>query len=320
MRLLFLLPLLLLLIPVVNADSFIADSCEDVNAFDYAGQTECTLHSDVLAKNKVMFDENEKLMDELKTVTKEKLDINNEKKNRMYKIILALSSAIFVLITTYTGYLYISSATYPEKREMAKMQLKNLVFIAIAIIAIGPFVIYINDISQTATNFFYGRYFDEGSFVVQEFDLGTEGSSYEKSLERYSYLSSVSPMFQAGARSYILSMQGRNMLLLTLMSIFPLIIILFFFEPAQEFGRFLVYLFLIEEFVPIVFVIVLVLCQTIIPTGGSEIQQLATMRIMTAALFFSVIMHAVLVLLAVLKSTFEMVRGRRYIESSSGGI
>ena len=317
MRKIFILALLLILLPIVEADSFIATGCDSVSAFDYAGQTECALHSEVLAKNKVLYDENEKLMEELKTATKEQLDIDNDKKNKIYTLILALSSAIFLLITTYAGYLYISSATYPEKREMAKMQLKNLIFIAIGIIIIGPFLTYVNDISQLTTNFFYGRYFDEAGFQVQEFDVGAEGSSYAKALERFSYLASVSPTFQAGARSYILSMQGRNMLLLTLLAIFPLIILLFFFEPAQQFGKFLIYLFLIEEFMPILFVIILALSQTIIPTGGLT-EQLATMRIMTAALLFSVLMHVILVLLAVLSSAIQMIRVRRYV--TSGGL
>ena len=164
------------LLPLASADSFIAEGCDDVTAFDYAGQTECALHSEILAKNKVMFDENDKLMGELKEATKQKLDIDNEKKNKIYTFVLILSSTIFLLIITYTGYMYISSATYPEKREMAKIKLKNLVFIAIAIIAISPILAYVNDVSEMTTSYFYGRYFNEGEFKVQEFNVGSEGS------------------------------------------------------------------------------------------------------------------------------------------------
>ena len=85
---------------------------------------------------------------------------------------------------------------------------------------------------------------------------------------------------------------------------------------TREFGKLFGYLYFIELFMPVVFILILWFAAVIAPTGLEPADQVSKMTILTASLFFAVFMHVVIVLAGVGKAVFNVMMERRIMGRS----
>ena len=324
-KLLIILALVLLFIPIAFADEgVISPFCKTAESYDFEAQQKCEIHSYVLNANKVMSDTSKNLLENIKQPS---YDIDLTESRKAFNVVWALAGVFLTLMATYTGYLYISSAGFPEKREQAQNQLKNIVFAAIFIIALMPFIVLTNEIGNSTNNMFYAKYLHQEPGPDNEFTTLTtldtfadieenDFSEYSSSLERFGYLMSTNNLFVNSANAYLVSSHGREIILMFLVAISPLGLLLYYFEPTREFGKLFGYLYFIELFMPVVFILVLWFAAVIAPTGLAPADQVSKMTILTAALFFAVFMHVVIVLAGVGKAVFNVMMERRIMGGS----
>ncbi|RLE38100.1 hypothetical protein DRJ17_05000 [Candidatus Woesearchaeota archaeon] len=277
-------------------DQVISDECENIKPGEYDKQVICELETYILSANKVIQDNTNNMMEEVIKSTSFEISIDEKVKNAHY-LIFAIAGAVMVLFLVLTGHMYIVSAANPEKREKAKRQLKNIMIILIIAGALMPIISVINDLGNTTNVMFAQTYkIDEDFFTNVTFESEvTDPGTYSGNLEKFGYMISYSPPFIKAARWYLMSMEARNVILIFLIVIAPFILIMFYFEPMKEFGKVFAYLFLIELFLPAIFMLVLHF------TSGN-LNEFARMNRITAALYFCVAIHAILVLVAILKA------------------
>ena len=305
--------------PVAFAEDegVISTYCKDAEAFDFEAQTKCNVHSYVLSANKVMSDSSQTLVENIKDPSAFVVDLTESRK--AFNVAWILASSLLVLMATYAGYMYISSAGFPEKREQAQNQLKSIIFAAIFIVALMPFIILTNEIGNATTNMFYSNYLTGNEFqdltTLDTFTNigGDTTNEYSKSLERLGHLTTTNSLFIDAANTHLISLHGRKVVLMFLVAIAPLALLLYYFEPTKEFGKLFGYLYFIELFIPVVFILVLWFASVLAPTGLDPTDQVSKMTILTASLFFGVFLHVVIVLAGVGKAVFNVMMERRIL-------
>ena len=316
MNKIILLLVLLVMIPAAFAgESFhMPSTCDGLDAFEHDRTIKCESHVELIKENFIMDSENANLINQTKISMTEinKIPLNNETFRKIRALVTSISFLFLVILVLYTGYLFISSSAFPEKREHAKRQLKNIVILAIVWASLGFIVSVSLVLSHNINTVFLNLHQDEGGFQIQHFYTGKVKdfkAEYEGSLLRNSYLQSISPAFKFAARSNLVSLQSRNIILVALIALAPLVILLFYFRPTQEFGKFFFTLYVIELFMPMILMLTLIASKIISPGVVGLESQLTTMNILTAALLVSAALHMFFVLLAVLKSSIAVFRG-----------
>ncbi len=312
-KLLLITMLLVMIIPTVSAQSaFIPSTCTGVTAFEYEKLTECQNHAEIMRENFILNQANTDLITEIETSTGQLRNVISNTDESGFKelkgLVSVLVTSLLTIIVLYTGYLFISSSSFPEKREQAKRQLKNLAIIAVILVTLGFTVGLSISISNSFISAMQYKLSKDNSLEIFKGvgDSVIQGYSYDESLGFNAQLKASSTGFTTAARAYLTSLQARNLLLTTLIILAPLIVILYYWQPTQEFGKFFTILFIIELFVPALFMLMLVGGAALTSQPGAN--SLPSYTILTAALYLSAIFHAALVLLAIVKSAMDIMR------------
>jgi hypothetical protein len=304
------------------AGGIISPYCGTTNAYSLVDQVKCEAHTNLLGEISILSESSKNLMADIKK--SDGFAVELDKSTDIFKFTSMFAGMLLAFMATYTGYMYISSAGFPEKREKAQEQLKNIVFAAVFVVALMPFITLTGDLGQATTNMFYEKYINQPEFddltTLDTFaDVEENGGEdkYLNSLNRYGYLTSTNSYFTTSANMYLISLHGRKVALMFLVAIAPLALLLYFFEPTKEFGKLFLYLYFIELFIPIVFILVLRFASILAPADVEAAKQMTKMTILTASLFFAVFLHAAIVLAAIGKSVFNVIVERRIMARRS---
>ena len=296
--------LIILLIPLAWAIQT-STECEGVTSLDYNKQARCQLDTNLLMENKLMIDESDRLITDIKSATVD-YEVQTLLAADFYIFFKYLFWALYLGVLVYTGYLYMSSAAFPEKRNKAAKQLRNILVIGILIVAL-PLIIYTtndlaNDVSLTIEN---EAIQDDGYFTFNS--ITPHASGFDGNIERNAQLDSSTSFFISASKAYLASMNLRHILLLFLISIAPLVLLMFYALPTQEYGKFFVYIFFIEQFLPVANMIVFKFSQILAPGESGNVEmEAAKLKILSAALILCVLLHVVLVGLSLLKAVFNI--------------
>lgn len=299
--------LVLLIVPLAwGAALPISPECASVTSLDYNKQARCELDTSLLMKNKLMIDETDTLIKDVLTAT-----VNYEVDSLMaadfYSFFKYLFWSLYLGVLVYTGYLYISSAAFPEKRSKAAKQLRNILIIGVLIVALPLIILTTNDLANDLSLDIKEKAINDEDYFSFNSLTPQTSSGFEGNIERNALLESGSSFFIFSAKTYLVSMNLRHILLLFLISISPLILLLFYALPTQEYGKFFVYIFFIEQFLPVANMIVFKFSQILAPGESGNIEmETAKLKILSSALILCVILHIVLIGLSLLKAVINI--------------
>jgi len=298
MKLIPLITLLLLILPI--ALSLSSTECTNVEALNYAKQARCDLDTVILSEINTMTKTNDVMIKEVFDATGRQ-EITTGQAQELFNFFYYIFWALFVLGVTYTGYLFMLNSASPAKRLAAKKQLKNIFIIGILIVALPLIIHETNSLSNNLSTYIYDETINEDYFTFDSF-TPESGTGLEQDIEIKGTLEATTSFFQSGAMAYLVSANARNIILLTLISLSPIILLLFFFIPTQEYGKMLAALFFIEYFIPSVYMGIFSFAETIAGTGSTLEIEAQKIVVLSSALIFATILHLAIVAIAVLKS------------------
>ena len=292
---------LVLLVPIVRADDILGQDCEEAYLFEPGSEMKCELETKFNLWTNLFVDSNNFIMDGVKASTTGYKDISttNPKINEIKNDMLLIANALAVLVITYAGYVYIISATDPKKRDKARRQLTNGVYMLIFLNA-GFFIANLG--YELGTDMASYLETDTEEFFGNEpwINLKNEhsGNDVEATYQKFSSLAVVSPVLMISGWGYTSLMYLRNMVILLLLALAPLIVVLFFFEPTKPYGVILALLYGIELFLPVIFFPMFKVAGLMITSSDHKINIL----VMSAALMIGILLHLLIVLVAMIKA------------------
>ncbi|MFH1683174.1 MAG: hypothetical protein ABIA37_05255 [Candidatus Woesearchaeota archaeon] len=306
MKKIILLLVLLMLPLVLGAAMPISPECKSVTSLDYNKQVRCELDTTILMENKLMIDQTDNLIGDVLTATTE-YEIDSLLAADFYSFFKYLFWALYTGVLVYTGYLYMSSAAFPEKRSKAGKQLKNILIIGVLIVALPLIILTTNDLANDVSLDIKDKAISDEDYFTFNSLTPQASSGFDGDIERNSLLESRSSFFIFSAKSYLVSMNLRHILLLFLISISPLILLLFYALPTQEYGKFFVYVFFIEQFIPVANMIIFKFSQILAPGESGNIElETAKLKLLSSALILCVLLHIVLIGLSLLKAVINI--------------
>jgi hypothetical protein len=212
-----------------------------------------------------------------------------------------IANALILLALTYAGLMYVVSAADPKKRFSAKKQM--IAFVYMIIFANAGY--YLADMA-------YGLSISSAVMIESNTDgfmnadpwddlIGTNtggGDYVQSSYNKFSSLAVVTPILLVCGWAYVMLMYLRNMLVILLTVLAPLLVVLLFFQPTKAFGKVLTILYGVELFLPALFFPVFSIAEKLI---GDDPQ--IDIGIIAAALGVAVMLHLVLVGVTIMKSS-----------------
>ena len=293
--------LLMLAMPVSSA--LTSSECTDVEALNYAKQVRCQLDTQTLAEIKIMADENSIALKEVFNATSGQ-QLTTGTAQGLFNFFYYIFWGFFVLGVIYTGYKFMTNSGRPAARNAAKKQLTNIFILGIAIVALPIIIKETNILSNSLSAQIYDTTIKEDYFKFN-FLAPETGSGLEQNLERKGALESATSFFQLGAKSYLVSMNARNIILLALIALSPIILLLYFFIPTQAYGKMITALFFIEYFIPSVYMTIFSFSNAIAPGGDTLELEAHKLAMLSSALIFATIIHIAIIAVATFKSVIS---------------
>jgi hypothetical protein len=299
-----------LFIPAVFAEVSIFGNCDTVTPYDYQGIMECQLGSYATAGNKVMSDQLIELNSQILQATVGKYDAADTSDiSDYYALFQYLFAGLLVIVTSFTGYQYMISNDDPAKRDECKRTFKFIIFSGILLVALPLIMSQIYALSSGLNEFVSDMSgIEEGAddpFEMESY-LSVSETGLDETVGRFSQLYAQVPLFVASARAYIASTNARNILVLLLISMAPLILLLFSHPLTREYGKLMAYLFVLEVFLPIANIIILHFSMML--SGELNLMMLSS------ALMLCVAFHLILILATILKASVTAVNQIRLHE------
>jgi len=290
--------LFLLLLPASFSQISLGPSCKDNVAFDSSAYAKC-LHETELNSRITTLETNAQKITLLvkNSLTSTDLTGNNSLeilKNRIYYIAISL----ILLVFTYSGVIWITSSTDPQKREISKNYLINSFYMMIFVMGASTLTGMSADFSnQLVTSLNPG---DQSNFFTSNpWSLIKSGNSNDLQ-SGFDKLSTSVPIFLLIGWAYLIFMYLRNILVVLFTVLSQLIIILFFFRPTKSFGKMFFTIYFIELLIPIIFYPIFTIAGSLMASTPDYISKI---YIMSAALASALIVHVLLLILGVIKSS-----------------
>ncbi len=299
--------IVLLLVPNVFADvDVLGVDCEGAFSLDPQAQAKCELETRYIYEAQVLIDQNDLIMEQTQVVTSEYGQTFPDVEE-IRLAVLYVAESLLLLVLLYGGYLWIISAADPEQRHYAKKILINLfymiVFVNAAFFLFDIALDFSNSvvayIADDAPEFFDAKPWEELTSTY------TGDLNLDDAFERYNIIQSPSRVLYFTGWSYVLLMQLRNILILALYIIAPLVLVLLLFVPTREYGKLLLILFLVEVFLPVIFFIIFKGASLLF--SGTSIEY--NFILICSALFCAALLHVLLVFAAVSFSAYKIIRG-----------
>lgn len=289
-----------LLIPLVKAEDILGQDCEEAYLFEPGSEMKCEVETKFNLWTNLFVDGNDFIMEGVKESTKGYRDVSvdNPEIKEIKNDMLLIANALAVLVITYAGYIYIISATDPKKRDQARRQLTGGIYMLIFLNA-GFFIANLGyDLGTDIASYLESdteEFFSETPWI----DLKNEhpGNDVEATYDKFSSLAVVSPVLMISGWGYTSLMYLRNMIILLLLALAPLIVVLFFFEPTKPYGVILALLYGIELFLPVIFFPMFKVAGLMF-SGNHRLDIL----IMSSALIVGILLHLLIVGVAMIKA------------------
>ena len=287
----------------VNAGDLMGQHCADAYLFEPGSEIRCETETQYIMWADLFSDSNEFIMEGVKDSTTGYANIDAKNSPEIKNInnnILLIANALAVLILTYAGYLWIISSTDPKGRNKAKRQLINAIYMLIFINA-GYFIASLGYDLGTETASYLEVNTEEFFVETPWTELNNANATsldVEGTYNRFSSLAVASPVLLISGWAYTSLMYLRNMTILLLFALSPLIVVLFFFDPTKPYGSILAILFGIELFLPVLFFPLFKISTLMFSQDDPRINIL----VMAAALMIAVLLHLTIVAVAIIKS------------------
>ncbi len=298
-RLVFLLFVVLLMVLESGQAGTISQECKDVTPYDYPAIMECEIGSYAASGSTFYQTQIDYYLQAILQATRG-TDIDLAESSNYYAFFRFLFVGLLVLVTVLTGYSFMISSGDPIKREEAKKTFKYILLVGV-LVAFLPIILALGyNLSTAVTSIALNlSTVNEETFArIPLFgDPGEEGADQE--VARFSEYHAQIPSFVFAANAYIISMNGRHLLLLLLISISPLILLLYIYSPLRSYGKLLAYLLGIELIYPALAILGLHFALSL---GGNQINFL----LLTSALLLCVLLHAILLAATILKASMQL--------------
>ncbi len=288
--------------PFASADNMMGEHCEEAFLFEPGSQVMCEQETKFNTWTNLFIDGNEFIMDGVKDSTTGYRDVSieNPELRDIKQGILVIANALTILVMTYAGYMWIASSTNPKKRTKAKAQLVNAIYMLIFLNA-GFFIANLghelgtNMASYLETN--TEEFFEETPWL--DIKNANPGNDVEATYSRFSSLAVASPVLMLSGWLYTTFMYLRNIVVLLIVALAPLVVVLFFFEPTKPYGAILAVLYGIELFLPVL-LFPLFKISTLLFSGS---EPKLNILIMASTLLIAVALHLIVVGVAMIKSS-----------------
>ncbi|MBN2111665.1 hypothetical protein JW707_01060 [Candidatus Woesearchaeota archaeon] len=289
-----------MIIPFARAEDILGQDCEEAYLFEPGSEMKCEVETKFNIWTNFFVDSNDFIMEGVKESTKGYRDISvdNPKVKEIKNDMLLIANALAVLVITYAGYVYIVSATDPKKRDTARRQLTAGIYMLIFLNA-GFFIANLGyDLGTDVASYLESDtedFFEETPWVSLKNE--NPGNDVEATYEKFSSLAVVSPILMISGWGYTSLMYLRNMVILLLLALAPLIVVLFFFEPTKPYGLILALIYGIELFLPVIFFPLFKVAGLMFSSNNR-----INILIMSAALMVGVLLHLIIVGVAMIKA------------------
>lgn len=292
----------IMLLPMVSAAEVIGSECSSGLILDTKVHEACHQQTNFNVWAQTLADSSDFLMKNAKDSTAGYKDVGGEasKFENTKSGVNKVANALIILAITYAGTIYVVSGTDPKKRFEAKRQL--IAFVYMIIFANAAFYLagLAYDLSQGSATMIESNTdefmeADPWNDIVND-DAGGE-DALQASYNKFSSVAVVTPIMLVTGWSYVLLMYLRNMVVILLTVLAPMVVVLFFFEPTKSFGKVLAILYAVELFLPALFFPVFEVAGNLL---GSDPQ--INIGIIASALAVAVMLHLVLVGVTIIKS------------------
>jgi hypothetical protein len=290
----------LAVIPFAAADDIMGQDCEEAYLFEPGSEIRCEVETKFNIWTLIFVDANEFIMEGVKESTTGYRDVavDHPEIRDIKQNILLIANALAVLVLTYAGYVYVISATDPRKREQARRQLTSGIYMLIFLNA-GFFIANLGyELGTEVASYLESdteEFFEETPWV--ELKNEHPGNDVEATYNKFSSLAVVSPVLLVSGWAYTSLMYLRNMVILLLLAIAPLLVVLFFFEPTKPYGVILALLYGIELFLPVLFFPMFKI-STLMFSSNQKLNIL----IMSSVFVIGVLLHLLIVGVAMIKA------------------
>lgn len=285
----------------VRGDDILGQDCEEAYLFEPGSEVKCQKETEFNMWTNLFVDANEFIMEGVKDSTTGYRDVqtSDAEVQDIKNSILAIANALAVLVLVYGGYLWIISATDPKIRNKARRQIVAAMYMLIFLNA-GFFIANLGYELGTKTASYLEvnteEFFEKTPWEQLKEEYG--GNDIEDTYNKFSSLAVASPILLISGWCYTSLMYLRNMVIILLVALAPLIVVLFFFEPTKPYGKLLALLFGVELFLPVLFFPLFKISTLMFKSGEHKINIL----IMAATLMIAVLLHIVVVGVAMVKS------------------
>ena len=273
----------------VGADVLGVD-CQGAFSLDPQAQAKCELETRYIYEAQIFIDQNDLIMNQTQIVTERYNQGLPAAIQHLGDIVLVVANFLLVLVLVYGGYIWIISAADPEQRHYAKKILTNFFFMIIFVNAAFFFFAIALDVSSSSIQLIKAD--TDTFFEAQPWENLTNSYAGQlnltQSFERYNTIQSPSKVLFATGWSYVLLMHLRNIIILTVYVISPLVLVLLLFVPTRDYGKFLLVLFLVEVFVPILFFIIFRVAALLLE---GSVDHHYNFILICSALFSSAVLH-----------------------------
>ena len=288
----------------------VASECGDVSPYEYDALLACQISSYAAAGNLLYDGQVNLYKDQIINVTRSD-DIKVSEINLYYNLFKFIFVGLLILITVLTGYKFMT-ADEPIKREEAKKTFKYIVLsgVMVALLPIILSLVYNLSTDLTKVTFSLSSFPKSvGDFHTSNFsNPGLSGVSQE--VTRLSQYNANIPYFAAAAKSYVIAMNARHMLVLLLLSLAPMILFFYIYAPLNSYGKLLTYLLVSELFYPVLCVIVLHFAFIL---ANDPIDYL----MLSGGLFLCMIIQVILLSAALFKASMHFITHIKYSEEES---
>lgn len=291
----------LAVVPLAAAEDIMGQDCEEAYLFEPGSQIRCEVETKFNIWTELFVEANEFIMEGVKESTTGYRDVSvdHPEIKEIKANILLIANALAVLVLTYAGYIWIVSATDPKKRDQARRQLTSGIYMLIFLNA-GFFIANLGyELGTNVASYLESdteEFFEETPWIKLKNEY--PGNDVEATYSKFSSLAVVSPVLLISGWAYTSLMYLRNMVILLLLAIAPLIVVLLFFEPTKPYGVILALLYGIELFLPVLFFPMFKISTLMFSTTNQKLNIL----IMSSVFIIGVLLHVLIVGVAMIKA------------------